>query len=87
MIVMARHLKLRNIGQLAEFVTNGDTVMGRIERVKISRDFHTVTIRLSHENHLVDGDSLLNIIRSSELHEIIQNNLAIEDVLDQLVDA
>lgn len=87
MILAAHKLKLRNIGQLAEFVTNGTAVMGRIERIKIApalnKDAPRVTLRLSGESHSLDGDKLVNVIRSSELHEQVITNINIEDLVGQ----
>lgn len=86
MILSAHKLKLRNIGQLAEFVTDGTAVMGRIERVKITptaTGTPRVTLRLSGESHHMSGDKLINVIRSSELHEQVITNINIEDLVGQ----
>lgn len=85
MILAASKLKLRNIGQLAEFVSDGTAVMGRIERIKIAPAANTdqprVTLRLSGESYTMAGDKLVNVIRSSELHEQVITNINIEDML------
>lgn len=81
MILAASKLKLRNIGQLAEFVSDGTAVMGRIERIKISPQAETVALRMSGETFMVSGDKLLNVIRSSELHEQVITNINMEDML------
>lgn len=81
MILAASKLKLRNIGQLAEFVSDGTAVMGRIERIKISPRGETVALRLSGESFTMSGDKLVNVIRSSELHEQVITNINIEDIL------
>lgn len=83
MILSAHKLKLRNIGQLAEFVHDGTAVMGRIERIKIAPQGETVTLRLSSETFTMAGDKLLNVIRSSELHEQVITNINIEDLVGQ----
>ena len=81
MILSANKLKLRNIGQLVEFVQDGTAVMGRIERVKIAPQGKTVSLRMSGEVFALPGDKLLNVIRSSELHEQVITNINIEDML------
>ena len=81
MIIAASKLKLRNIGQLAEFVHDSTAVMGRVERIKIAPGGATVTVRLSGETFTMSGDKLLNVIRSSELHEQVITNINIEDML------
>lgn len=81
MILAASKLKLRNIGQLAEFVSDGTAVMGRIERIKIAPKGESVALRMSGETYTLTGDKLLNVIRSSELHEQVITNINIEDLL------
>lgn len=84
MIVTARNLKLRNINQLIELVENGKSHMGTLDRVTINEDKSLVTVRISGESHRLRGDQYVNIIRSSELHEMLQTNLAIEDLADMV---
>jgi hypothetical protein len=82
MIVTARNLVLRNINQLIELVSNGKSYMGILDRVTINADQSLVTVRISGEAHTLHGDTLVNIMRSSELHEMYQTGLAIEDLRD-----
>lgn len=82
MIVTARNLVLRNINQLIELVSNGKSYMGILDRVTINADQSLVTVRISGEAHTLEGGTLVNIMRSSELHEMYQTGLAIEDLRD-----
>ena len=84
MIVYAQNLKLRNIGQLIELVQNGTVVMGILDRVRINADNTLVTVRVSGEAIKLRARDRVNIIRSSELYELYQAGIAIENLEDMV---
>lgn len=83
MIIPAKGLKLRNVGQLVEFVHNGIAVMGRVDNVMIHTDASNVAIRISGcgKTFNLNGEHLVNIMRSAEAYEAYQGTLALEDLL------
>lgn len=84
MIITAKGLKLRNIGQLVEFVHNGIAVMGRLENVMIPLDTKEVSLRVAGvgKTFNLSGDHMLNIMRTAEAYEAYQGTLALEDMLN-----
>lgn len=85
MIISANGLKLRNVGQLVEFVHNRVAVMGRVENVMIATDTKDVCLRITGhgKSFNLSGDHMLNIIRSAEAYEAYQGTLALEDILSK----
>ena len=81
MIIPATKLKLRNVGQLIEFVHNGIAVMGRVDLVMIPLT-GKVDLRLAGigKSFSLDRDHLVNIIRSTEAYEAFQGTLALEEI-------
>lgn len=84
MIVYAQNLKLRNIGQLIELVSDGDVIMGILDRVRINATKSIVTVRISGEGHKLKSTDQVNIIRSSELYELYQAGIALESLEDMV---
>lgn len=84
MIITAKGLKLRNVGQLVEFVHNGIAVMGRVDNVMIHTDGSNVALRIAGcgKTFNLAGDHMLNIMRSAEAYEAFQGTLALEDILN-----
>lgn len=85
MIIAANGLKLRNVGQLVEFVHNGIAVMGRVENAMISMATKDVALRIAGHGKTFNlaGDHMLNIIRTAEAYEAYQGTLALEDILSK----
>lgn len=85
MIIPAKGLKLRNVGQLVEFVHNSIAVMGRVENVMIDTDTCNVALRIAGcgKTFNLAGDHLLNIMRTAEAYEAFQGTLALEDILNK----
>lgn len=81
MNVFAKNLKLVNIGQLIMVVNEDTTTMGKLERVKLLSN-NQVSLRISGDTVTLDAETCVQIRRSSELHELRQTSLALEDVLD-----
>ena len=85
MIISASGLKLRNVGQLVEFVHNRVAIMGRIENVMIAIDTRDVALRIAGHGKTFNlpGEGLLNIIRTTEAYEAMQSTLVLEDMLSK----
>lgn len=84
MIISASKLKLRNVGQLVEFVHNSVAVMGRVDLVMIHTATEKVELRLagSGKSYTLNGEHLLNIIRTTEAYEAFQGTLALEEIVN-----
>lgn len=85
MIVEAQNLLLHNIGQLIMVVSEGNVLMGKLERVKSPNRAVAqakVSLRISGETVTLAPDSQVQIRRSPELHELRMTSMAMEEVLD-----
>lgn len=86
MYVEASKLRLINIGQLIEVVSQGTVTMGKLERVK-RNESGKVTLRISGDSVCVDESQQVNIRRSAELYEMHQTSLAVDDLVETGVGA
>lgn len=85
MKIMASQLQARNIGQIVTVDLSGDTLMGKIERVKFTA-VGTVCLRVSGETMQLSNDHEIDIRRSVELGEAYRLRQDIGDVLDDVYD-
>lgn len=83
MKIPASGLQARNIGQIVTVEYNGDTLMGKIERVKFT-SVGTVCLRVSGETLQLQAGHEIDIRRSVELGEAYKLNQNIGDVLDDV---
>lgn len=90
MNINAGNLQARNIGQLVQCETNGDTLMGRLERIKLFRNddgvIHKVAIRVSGDTLQCDADARLSIWRSPELAAMVRMRHSVDELADDLFD-
>lgn len=86
MKITASGIQARNIGQIVTVTQDGDTLMGKVERVKFTAA-GLVCLRVSGETMQLSADHEIDIRRSVELGEAYKLNQNIGDVLDELDDA